>query len=200
MKYSQPNFYTFSEDSILLASAASALSYHDGVKVLDLMSGCGIVGLELIKRLNCSGEIHFLEMQEAFISHLEENTKKMLGKSWKSKIYNIDFKETLENENYHRYDLIVCNPPYYISEESRVSPNQSKSLCRSIALEDAFDLFNFIESKLDDEGRCLILLTDNLLKHLGEKKNNFKVEILKKLSRSSIVLLTGLHGDRSQKI
>jgi len=82
----------------------------EGLKVLDLYSGSGSLGLECFSR--GSEEIHFVENNYLICKTLEENIKS-LDAAAKCKIYKVT---SLKFANLFRevnYDLIFADPPFF---------------------------------------------------------------------------------------
>ncbi len=140
IKYSQPDFYRFNRDSINLAIIAFDFLKTENIStVLDLAAGSGVVGIEFYLKLNKNVEMHFLEKQKEFIPHLKKNIESFNIKE--SKIINEDM---FKLEATSKYDLLLCNPPYFVSEESRLGPNENRNLCRIIMRKDIEHFFKVL--------------------------------------------------------
>ena len=125
LDYSQPDFYHFSEDSTQLARYV--VSEFEGCSekkmALDICAGCGVVGIE-INRMCQNIQFDFCEVQEVFLSHLEINLNNFAS-TWGMIIFD-DF----QNLGKKKYDLIVCNPPYFNVEEGRLPEDEKRAICR----------------------------------------------------------------------
>ena len=114
--YLQPGFYRFNEDSLKLVNwlaARNPVCTH----LLDLGAGSGVIGIELCNRLN----IHCLtlvEAQEDFIPAIEANIQQQLKVPAQVEFVHQSFGEWKPRE---QYDLIVCNPPYYLKDHGELS-------------------------------------------------------------------------------
>lgn len=135
--YFQPIEYHFSLDSVFLAQKVAELIKDDtetNQSVLDLCSGCGIIGLELLLHSAKNLKIDFLEVQEVYRSYFEKNIDMIfpdiLDKFDKYRFLNFNYDKLLSVEFEKRYDLIVCNPPYFFKEEGILSPSHFKNRCR----------------------------------------------------------------------
>lgn len=157
MSYSQPDFYKFNSDSVELAKyAASEFKHSKNIKVLDLCCGCGVVGLEFYKDHHNISRLDFLENQKEFKSHIERNST------------SLECSSEILLENYHqfitseKYDLILCNPPYFKSGHGRVSPNMQRQKCRTFKDGDIEGLVSFLSSSLAQNGVAFIVHREDL--------------------------------------
>lgn len=134
LNYYQPDFYRFSEDSLILSRFVSDYikkNKSDSYRCLDLCSGCGVIGLEIIR--NSLGKyitFDFCEVQKEYESFFYKNLELDRKKIEKATFLNISFTEILTKEYKSKYDLIVSNPPYFNEGEGRPSPNEMKNICR----------------------------------------------------------------------
>lgn len=155
LKYSQPEFYHFSEDSIELAKT---LVSGKSLKVLDLCCGCGVVGLEF-SRINKGkiSQLDFLELQLEFSNHLETNIKNFLPQYIESSSY---FKNLKEFELDKKWDVILCNPPYFKKGHGRPSSDPKKQICRTQETFEFQDLELFFKRFLNRNGKAYIVIRD----------------------------------------
>lgn len=160
-KYSQPESYRFSHDSVFLARRAFEI-VHDEVKSnwrgLDLCAGSGIVGLDFL--FHCKTELKlqlerfdFLEVQNDYASHFEINKGRLNNEITKIQFLNKNYCESLHTQ----YDLILCNPPYFNPEEGQLSPNQFKNRCRFFIDGTRAELMAAIDRALAPKGRAFVL-------------------------------------------
>lgn len=127
MEYRQPPFYHFNDDSTWLCqSVVSTLKDREINNMLDLGSGCGIIGLEILKSLSSIKNISFVERQTDFIPSLKENISRSDLKS--SKVFHANIKELKLDD---KFDLIVSNPPYFKAGHGRVANDKRKQICRT---------------------------------------------------------------------
>lgn len=145
--YFQPDEYRFSLDSVFLAQKTADLIRPapdlSEWKVLDLCSGCGIIGLELSLHSQELTSIDFLEIQELYRTYFEKNVAMIYGEepSKSLSFINGNYSSLLNVENENSYDLIVSNPPYFIKGEGLLSPNEFKNRCRFFLDSDFKTLF-----------------------------------------------------------
>jgi tRNA1Val (adenine37-N6)-methyltransferase len=135
--YFQPKDYRFSLDSVFLAQIIARLYFNhpnkSELKILDLCSGCGIIGLELALHLKTLPLIDFLEVQSIYLEYFNKNVEMIFPHDQNSrlKFLNKNYDDLLkESEESQKYDLIVSNPPYFFLGEGLLSPNEFKNRCR----------------------------------------------------------------------
>lgn len=180
-EYSQPKGYRFSLDSVFLAQkVAEKLKFSpdlEKMNVLDLCSGCGVVGLELHFHLNTLRNIDFLEIQEIYRPHFETNA--LQAKRLKSEFHflQMNYKDLLSQQHREKYDVIVSNPPYFFQGEGLLSPNNDfKNRCRFFIDSDFHNLIQATLFVLKPKGRAFILARS------GSHHGRDLLEEIKKLS------------------
>lgn len=159
LNYSQPEFYKFSRDSIELADLAAR--YEDGnksIKVLELFAGSGVVGIEFESRHQSVEHITFVELQENFKAHIEDNIKNL---DCRSEVLFMSFQSFQSD---HKYDVILLNPPYFDSQKSRIGSNEHRNFCRFTLNFEFQDIVNKIEETLSANGSAYICHCDDLEK------------------------------------
>ena len=207
--YFQPDFYHFTEDSIILAKQAVeriAFKFNGKkIKAIDLCAGCGVIGLEVLQKsyeynMATIIDMDFCELQSDFINYFEKNMS-ILDDSLQSNIRYIN-----KSINYLRgkeyvgaYDLIFCNPPYYLPGKKRLSQNKNKNYCKFF-IEDSFSiLVDVILGLLRSDGEALIILPNSidtdfdLLDYVRNKNCHAKVGKLLVKGSIAIFLITILH-------
>ncbi len=102
--YQPDTGYRYNSDSLFLYDFIN--SFHPKGKVLDVGSGCGIVGL-LVARDNSKVQLQAVEKQSLFVEYATINAKvnKIAYKIKHSSFLDIDIDE--------KYDFIISNPPFY---------------------------------------------------------------------------------------
>jgi tRNA1(Val) A37 N6-methylase TrmN6 len=142
-EYSQPEDYKFSHDSVFLARRVyDELKTNPSqiTKALDLCSGCGIVGLDLLFHLNTVSDIRqfdFLEVQSIYKNHFLENKHRLMqiqpSQTVEMQFVNINYSEAL---------------------------HEFKNRCRFFIDSDFKTLVEFIRYSLSDTGRCFLIFHD----------------------------------------
>ena len=166
MRYDQPEDYHFSHDSIFLARKVFELVQDSQLQpsnVLDLCSGCGIVGIDFIFHLKKAQftlpqQVDFLEVQEIYKPYFQKNVSRL------DSTVNCNFI----NENYknfsalaklrHKYDLIISNPPYFREGHGTLSKSDFKNRCRFFIDADFKELILSIEYLLAETGKAFVLI------------------------------------------
>lgn len=98
------NGYRYNSDSLILADFA--LNQRLSGEILDLGSGCGIVGL-ILKKNNDKLMMNLLDIQEENIDLIYKNLKE---NKLEADVFHRDFLNfTCEK----KFDFIVSNPPFY---------------------------------------------------------------------------------------
>ncbi len=166
MKYDQPEDYHFSHDSIFLARRVFELVQDNQLKinrVLDLCSGCGIVGIDFIFHLKKAQftppqHVDFLEIQEIYRPYFEKNVLR-LDSPVPCKFINENYKNFSAIEKLgNKYDLIISNPPYFREGHGTLSKSEFKNRCRFFIDAEFKDLILSIEYLLAETGKAFILV------------------------------------------
>ncbi len=163
-QYAQPESYRFSHDSVFLAREVferERLRANEALEILDLCSGCGIVGLDLLFHLRKESGLEpcrcdFMDVQEDYRRHFEENVRRF-GKTRTSiDLFEANFREA----HARRYDLIVCNPPYFRKGSGKLSPDEFKNRCRFFLDASPDELWSSIRNLLKPSGTAYVLARD----------------------------------------
>jgi tRNA1(Val) A37 N6-methylase TrmN6 len=153
--YQSPDFYSFSEDSILLARIASEDigKKISGTKVLDLGAGNGVVGIEFIKSSQVEKQWYLscCEKQMEFKPYLQQN---LISNDVKAEYYFQTFQSLDLNIC---FDVILFNPPYFSQESGRPSQNSNRHQCRFYQKDFFFDLERFVYKYLINNGNFYLL-------------------------------------------
>lgn len=178
--YSQPSEYHFSLDSVLLAqrvvqwfSEQTEAQQNKIQYVLDLCSGCGIIGIDTMALLNVISlnkektiysipkSIDFLEVQDIYQQHFIKNIQ-FVEKDLKSYLfYQLNYNQV---QNYpeltEKYDLIICNPPYFEKNKGILSDSEFKNRCRFYIDSDFSTLIKSLIYLLKKDGVAFVLIKD----------------------------------------
>ncbi|NNE76112.1 MAG: methyltransferase, partial [Pricia sp.] len=122
-------------DSVLLGAWTS--SSQNASAILDIGAGTGLLALMMAQRSNAQ-TIDAIEPDEAAYEQCVENFE---ASAWADRLfcYHADLEEFVE-EFEEKYDLIICNPPFYTEDVSsgdvsRDKARQSRSMPFSMLLE-----------------------------------------------------------------
>lgn len=163
-QYSQPEEYRFSHDSVFLAHRAFEFereNLHRELRVLDLCSGCGIVGLDFLFHAREAGgpvPVHtdFLDVQDVYREHFERNVQSSGFKDLHLKFNVLNYTSVAPET----YDLILCNPPYFRRGQGRLSPQSFKSRCRFFLDASSTELWSAAAKALKPRGRAYLLVKE----------------------------------------
>ena len=93
-------------------------------RILDIGTGTGVLALMLAQRYNCP--VDAVEIDKNAAGQAMENVKKSPW-SRRIQVFNRNIREFAES-NRQKYDLIVCNPPFF--KDSEKSDNDAANLAR----------------------------------------------------------------------
>ena len=190
--YFQPPEYHFSLDSVFLAQKVAELIEDEGKanqSVLDLCSGCGIIGLELSILSQEILKVDFLEIQEIYRSYFEKNVEMIFPESshlWdKYRFLNFNYDKLLVPTFENNYDLIVCNPPYFFKGEGMLSPSEFKNRCRFFIDSNFETLIKACVHVLKIKGKAYLLVRSGV--HHGRKPIDEINSILERSGMAKII-------------
>ncbi|MFN8370606.1 MAG: RsmD family RNA methyltransferase [Bacteriovoracaceae bacterium] len=188
--YSQPNFYKFNEDSILLTKYLIENSVGKFDRALDLCAGCGVLGIELLSH-NIISSCDFLEYQNNFLEHILHNLNLLEEPKLDTAIHIGSMSEFLASNRdkfYKKYDLIISNPPFFNIEDYKVSEsNIDRNYCRFFIKDNQDIFFEFIANALKEKGECYFLFRGEI------KSSKYNIKKVKELVGSSIFKFTLIH-------
>lgn len=200
INYSQPSDYKFSLDSILTPQKISdflkTIDLKAPLSLLDLCCGSGVMGLELQFHFPYFKKIDFVDIQQIYKEHLEYNFFEFKRKhpdkfpnDLDSKFFCEDFQK-FENINMKKYNIIVCNPPYFRLGQGKNAGNKFKQRSRFMSQEEFKNLYYSLENLLAAGGHAFVLLrdlTDHGIDLIEELKNL-------KLQQSQFEILDQIRG------
>ena|ERR1039457_7059931 len=91
-----------------------------GIKVLDIYSGSGLLGLECISR--GADEIHFVEKYFPIYKNLKENINSLEAGAI-CRIFKMDALRFSQISDHAKYDLILADPPFFKDDIYKVVEN-----------------------------------------------------------------------------
>lgn len=107
--------YRTNVDALLLAHFAR--SRKRAGCALDLGSGVGAVGLALL-HLDAASRVTFADVDPAALTLAAENAAHN-GFDARAAVIEIDVRSRWPEAHAHRFDLVVCNPPYAVAGATR---------------------------------------------------------------------------------
>lgn len=172
MEYDQPNEYRFSLDSVEAPKVVaqrclcalkddSELEKLKSYRVLDLCAGVGVMGLELSFYLPQIAEFHFVEVQSIYRSYFCENLKRRARSDWAVYFHEMNYEKLIADPKWRgQFDLVLCNPPYFVPGQGLLSPSEFKNRCRFF-LDSSFEkLVQAIAWVLKPQGEAYVLIRD----------------------------------------
>ena len=157
--YQNDDYFKFSIDSVLLAEFVSVKKNKN--KLLDICSGNFPVPMILDEKFDGKLEISAVELQEDVFKLGVESLN--YNKIVNIKSFNDDNKNYKKIYNNKKFDIITCNPPYFVVTDDKVkNDNSIKAIARheiALTLEDVF----YISSKLLENQGSLYMI------HKGER-------------------------------
>lgn len=136
-------------DGVLLGAWAQA---EEAKRVLDIGTGSGLIALMIAQR--CFADIDAIDIDEGAYTQSLENVASSPF-SDRIKVFHQSLDE-FASQGKNRYDLIVSNPPYFVS--SLKPPTENRSLARHTDTLRLEDLLRLSRSMLSDSGRIALIL------------------------------------------
>jgi tRNA1Val (adenine37-N6)-methyltransferase len=166
--YLQPDEYHFSHDSVFLARRVFEILQKENIQtqnILDLCAGCGVIGLDFLFHLRQSGQAlperaDFLEVQPVYHKFFAANVAQ-IPELKRYEFLTMNYQDVQNHSDLNsKYDLILCNPPYFKKEMGALSPSDFKNRCRFFLDSDLDNLFLAIQYLLKSNGKAFVLLKD----------------------------------------
>ncbi|MDU0353611.1 methyltransferase domain-containing protein [Paraglaciecola aquimarina] len=140
-------------DSIMLGSW---INVGAAKHILDIGTGSGLLALMLAQKADSDCKIIGIDIEAGAIQQAKENA---LACPWAEKL-NFEHVELQRYSTVLNYDLIVCNPPYFVvnqtansqhSQAKRLTARQTKDLSHA-------ELLSFVVKYLTDSGYLYCVL------------------------------------------
>jgi tRNA1(Val) A37 N6-methylase TrmN6 len=155
--YFQPDFYRFNQDSLLLVQKVLAHGIQPR-RLLDLGAGCGIIGIEVARVLRPEAVV-LLELQDEFLPCLKMNVGQFLEPLGVSaQIVSAAFSEFVPDGE---FDLIVCNPPYYLPGHGELPTDPRRGKARSFLIDSWNVLIDLIARCLSKKGFAFVVIKND---------------------------------------
>lgn len=175
--YSQPDFYRFNEDSLKLVEWVS-MKVSKVSHLLDMGAGCGIIGIELANILK-PDKLDLVEAQTDFYPHLQINTKTQLKHQIPVAVVNESFGKWSPEK---KYDLITCNPPYYLPGRGEPSKDLRREVARSFVLDNWNIFFQKLDMAMTENGQAFLVVKDDsvILDTVRKSNHIFDLQVIEK--------------------
>lgn len=121
-------------------------------RVLDIGTGSGIIALMMAQRTDPGALIDAVEMLPEDAAQAREN---VMASPWPEKI-TVFHTSIQEFDPPHQYDIIVCNPPYFV--KSLLPPDQRRASARHSHTLEHWDLIESVKRLLLPEGMFHVIM------------------------------------------
>ena len=166
--YSQPEEYRLSHDSVFLAREIfERMRGEDltGKRGLDICAGSGVVGMDFLFHRRAAGQslpvsFDFLEVQEVYSGHFVANASQLGPIETRLNFLCCNYNILTEAKFAEAFDLVVCNPPYFLPGRGKLSPNEFKNRCRFFIDSDLRSLLAGVHNCLKPFGVCYMTLRE----------------------------------------
>ncbi len=194
MDYKSPEFYHFSEDSIILSKIViteikNNFKNRRMIRLLDLCSGCGVIGIEIMRafengphNISCD----FVEIQKEYEPFYQENVHAFLKKREDTK-FIVESFESFKAEG-DKYDLIVSNPPYYGVNSGRKSNSLNRNICKFFLNGTESSLLHCMSVNIKRDGKFFFLSINNLEYFQNKLYSELLGSYEQKISRNKYII------------
>ncbi len=154
-------------DGVLLGGWADITGVNS---ILDIGTGTGLIAMMLSQRCEHKAVIDAIDIDEDAIVQAKENVSKAgFANIQCQRVSLVDY--ALQNQK--KYNLIVSNPPYFIS--SLQSPDKKRTAARHTTSFPVEELFRLAASMLSDDGKFVIVFPYQDKELLLRSANNYRL-------------------------
>lgn len=157
-------------------------------RVMDLCSGCGVIGFDLQFHEPRIQQIDFIEIQDIYFEHFKRN-RALVNKTARFEMHVKNYSEISGTAWENQFDLIVCNPPYFRLGQGKLSPSEFKNRCRFFIDSDFTTLLRTVYLSLKSSGEAYLLV-----RGLHDHKIDVTREISSCLPQGTFRLLSPIRG------
>ena len=135
-------------DALLLGGWAD---FSGAQRILDIGTGCGVLALIAAQR-NTAALIDAVDVDDDAVAQAAEN---FAHSPWPDRLraHRIDVRRM---RTPHRYDLIICNPPYY--DGGMASPDERRAVARHAGSLTLVELLSAAAGLMSENGRLSLIL------------------------------------------
>lgn len=152
------------------------------LKILDVCAGCGVLGFEFHHFEKRVEHIDFVEIQPEYITHFEQNRSSVPACDTRFCFVLMNYDELRCDEYRGKYDLVLCNPPYFRKGHGTLGPSEFKNRCRFFLDSPFENLLKTIAHVLAPNGDAYLIL-----RNLNEHRMNAVSEISRVLGTGFVV-------------
>jgi tRNA1(Val) A37 N6-methylase TrmN6 len=153
--------------------------------ILDLGAGSGVIGIEVANSLKAN-HLTLVDVQSEWKEIQEYNLGHFL-KSGSGEIIVSSFKDWIPTR---KYDLIVCNPPYFLPGHGQPNNDPRKEIARSFVVDGWNELLRAIERSLSQKGTAFVVVMNDkrILNEIKSPTLKTSFEVVDELNFVSINL------------
>ncbi len=146
------DYFNFSLDSVLLVHF---LNLKKNMKILDICSGNCPIPLMLSTKTN--SKIVAVEIQKE-IYNLAKESIELNDLQNQIELLNMDAKDLTDSFETDSFDLITCNPPYFINNDSsKKNDNSIKTIARHELMINLEDIMKLARKLLKNNGSLVMV-------------------------------------------
>lgn len=178
IKIYQNTEYCFTKDSIDLAKF---INLNKTDNILELCAGSGVISFYSysIKNFN---KVYLNELQESFCETINKNIKlnKLENKFF---VLQGDLKDLISNQFDKKFDIIICNPPYFKGEVKEKTPY---NICKHELTITLKDIIKKASELIKDKGKLYLCMSaERSAELLGELySHNFQAKRIKYITNN----------------
>jgi tRNA1(Val) A37 N6-methylase TrmN6 len=167
-----PSVFAFSLDAALLANF-TYVPYRKG-KIIDLCTGNGIIPLLLSKKTSVS--ITGVEIQQRLYD-MAERSIKFNKLSDQIDFINGDIKEMPKLLGKGKYDVVTCNPPYFITpNKEEINENEHLAIARHEIMCTLEDVIGVCSDLVKEGGKVSLVHRPGRLVDILTLMRKYKIE------------------------
>lgn len=143
-------------DAVLLGAWAGdgGEKVHLYRSVLDVGCGCGVIALMAAQRFP-NAKVHGIDIDASSVMEATENARQSIF-SDRVEFSNVDVRMLAVEPSHERYDLILCNPPYYT--EDTLPPDKRRSMARNTLHLSFEDLIKSVCLLMSEDGVFALII------------------------------------------
>ena len=143
-------------DAVLLGAWAGEGAENVNLyrSVLDIGCGCGVIALMAAQRFP-NAKVHGIDIDASSVMEATENARQSIF-SDRVEFSNVDVRKLAVEPSHERYDLILCNPPYYT--EDTLPPDKRRSMARNTLHLSFEDLIKSVCLLMSEDGVFALII------------------------------------------
>jgi tRNA1Val (adenine37-N6)-methyltransferase len=165
-----------STDACILGAIASnvlSTTTHNFTNVLDIGTGTGLLSL-MIAQNNYQLNFHAVDINLDSVQQAKENFE---NSPWSDRLNAMLEDITVTKTKEHKYDVIICNPPFFINQLN--AHEAKRNMARHTSALTPEVLVRIIEEKLSDKGLAFVLYPSSMMATFIEFLKDSHLETVK---------------------